>query len=150
MQNNRGNTIGQGKTLTWRTEKLKDDRSERIDVNLMHSDTPMFNFFKKLLWMRLKAEFMRKIELNTNRRDWKECENNKKNVHAKHKNVIKNIKGKKSLSGNAAVTILLFLGDVLLNHKHNKSVQRLSCITVEIRHAYSVQVIWHQQTCPAG
>ena len=104
MQNNRGNTIGQGKTLTWRTEKLKDDRSERIDVNLMHSDTPMFNFFKKLLWMRLKAEFMRKIELNTNRRDWKECENNKKNVHAKHKNVIKNIKGKKSLSGNAAVT----------------------------------------------
>ena len=104
MQNNRGNTIGQGKTLTWRTEKLKDDRSERIDVNLMHSDTPMFNFFKKLLWMRLKAEFMRKIELNTNRRDWKECEKNKKNVHAKHKNVIKNIKGKKSLSGNATVT----------------------------------------------
>ena len=45
MQNNRGNTIGEGKTLTWRTEKLKDDRSERIDVNLMHSDTPMFNFF---------------------------------------------------------------------------------------------------------
>ena len=70
----------------------------------MHSDTPMFNFFKKLLWMKLKAEFMRKIELNTNRRDWKECENNKKNVHAKHKNVIKNIKGKKSLRGNAAVT----------------------------------------------
>ena len=37
-------------------------------------------------------------------RDWKECENNKKNVHAKHKSVIKNIKGKKSLSGNATVT----------------------------------------------
>ena len=70
----------------------------------MHSDSPMFNFFKKLLRMKLKAEFMRKIELNTNRRDWKECENNKKNVHAKHKNVIKNIKGKKSLRGNAAVT----------------------------------------------
>ena len=46
MQNNKGNTIGQGKTLTWRTEKLKDDRSERIDVNLMHSDTPMFNFLR--------------------------------------------------------------------------------------------------------
>ena len=75
MQNNRGNTIGQGKTLTWRMEN-QDDCSEGIDVNLMHSDTPMFNFFKKLLWMKLKAEFMRKIELNTNRRDWKECENN--------------------------------------------------------------------------
>ena len=61
-------------------------------------------FFKKLLRIKLKAEFMLKIELNTNRRDWKECENNKKNVHAKHKNVIKNIKGKKSLSGNATVT----------------------------------------------
>ena len=35
----------------------------------MHSDTPMFNFLKKLLRMKLKAEFMRKIELNTNRRD---------------------------------------------------------------------------------
>ena len=52
MQNNRGNTIGQGKTLTWRMEKLKDDCSEGIDVNLMHSDTPMFNFLKKLLWMK--------------------------------------------------------------------------------------------------
>ena len=27
------------------TEKLKDDRSEGIDVNLMHSDTPLFTFF---------------------------------------------------------------------------------------------------------
>ena len=104
MQNNRGNTIGQGKTLTWRTEKLKDDRIERIDVNLMHSDTPMFNFLKKLLRMKVKAEFLQKIKLNTNRRDWKESKNNKKNVHAKHKNVIKNIKGKKSLSRNAVVT----------------------------------------------
>ena len=29
----------------WRTGKLKDDRSEGIDVNLMHSDTPLFTFF---------------------------------------------------------------------------------------------------------
>ena len=26
-----------------RTEQLKDDRSERIDVNLMQSDSPMFS-----------------------------------------------------------------------------------------------------------
>ena len=29
----------------WRTEKLKDDSGEGIDVNLMHSDTPMLYFF---------------------------------------------------------------------------------------------------------
>ena len=44
-----------------RTEKLKDDRSEGIDVNLMDSDTPMFNFFEKLLRMKLnKAELWEK------------------------------------------------------------------------------------------
>ena len=46
-----------------RTEKLKDDRSEGIDVNLMHSDTPMFNCFsEKLLRKKLnKAELCEKI-----------------------------------------------------------------------------------------
>ena len=39
-----------------RTEKLKDVRSEGIDVNLMHSDTPMFNFFEKLLQMKSNKE----------------------------------------------------------------------------------------------
>ena len=44
-----------------RTEKLKDDHSEGIDVNLMDSDTPMFNFFEKLLRMKLnKAELWEK------------------------------------------------------------------------------------------
>ena len=46
-----------------RTEKLKDDRSEGIDVNLMHSDTPMINCFsEKLLRKKLnKAELCEKI-----------------------------------------------------------------------------------------
>ena len=46
-----------------RTEKLKDDRSEGIDVNLMHSDTPMFNCLsEKLLRKKLnKAELCEKI-----------------------------------------------------------------------------------------
>ena len=47
----------------WRTEKLKDYRSEGIDVNLMHSGTLMFNFFpEKLLRIKLnKAELCEKI-----------------------------------------------------------------------------------------
>ena len=38
------------------TEKLKDDRSGGINVNLMHSDTLMFNFFEKFLRMKLIKE----------------------------------------------------------------------------------------------
>ena len=46
-----------------RTEKVNDDRSEGIDVKIMHSDTPMFNFFsEKLLRMKLnKAKLCAKI-----------------------------------------------------------------------------------------
>ena len=63
-QNNRGNTVGHGKTLTkvvWLVStkdwKTKDDRSEGI------TDTPMLNFFsEKLLRKKLnKAELGEKI-----------------------------------------------------------------------------------------
>ena len=46
------------------TEKLKDDRSEGINVNLMHSDTLMFNFFEKFLQIAQEIDqrgIMRKI-----------------------------------------------------------------------------------------
>ena len=87
-----------------RTEELKDDRSEGIDVNLMDSDTPMFNFFEKLLRMKLN-----KAELRENLTEYKSprvkrMRKQKAKCACKNTNVIRNVEGKKSQSGNAAVT----------------------------------------------
>ena len=94
-------------SLFRRTEKLHC--SEGIDVNLMHSDTPMFNCFsEKLLRMKLnKAELCEK----SNRIQIAVSEKNAKTIRKmcvqKQKNVIRNVRGKKSLNGNVAVTLVL-------------------------------------------
>ena len=91
-QNNRGNKIGQGKSLTnvvW-LASMKDGKTKRLlqwrnrykHNALWYSNVQFFweTFTKEIKQSRI----MRKIQIqNTNRREWKECENNKKNVRAK-------------------------------------------------------------------
>ena len=54
----------------WRTEKLKDDRSEWIDVNLMHSDTPMFNFFWEAFTNEIKQSRILRKNLTEYKSPW--------------------------------------------------------------------------------
>ena len=71
----------------------------------MHSDTPMFNFFEKSLRMKSNKE---EICEKSNRIQIAVGEKYAKTIRKmwvkKHENVIRNVLGKKSLSGNAAVT----------------------------------------------
>ena len=130
--------------------KLKDDRSEGIDVNLMHSDIPMGKIsaqphttlciqflnrenndrnntfpLRKQIYFTIVwgcAEtlpsngqfFFEKLELceKSDRMQIAVSEKNAKKirkmcVQKKKKNVIRNVKGKKSLCGNVAVTITM-------------------------------------------
>ena len=84
----------------------------------MHSDTPMFNFFGKLLQIELnKAELCEKF----NRIQIAVSEKNAKTIRKmfvqKHKNVSRNAKEKKLLGGNAAVTLSLVTGWKYINNE---------------------------------
>ena len=70
-QNNRGNTIGHGKTLTkvvWlvftKDWKTKDDRSEGI------TDTPMLNFFLRNFTKEIKQSRIRRKNLTDYKSPW--------------------------------------------------------------------------------
>ena len=53
----------------WRTEKLKDDSGEGIDVNLMHSD-PMFNFFWETFTNEIKQSRIMRKNLTEYKSPW--------------------------------------------------------------------------------
>ena len=54
----------------WRTGKLKDDRSEGIDVNLMHSDTPMFPFSWETFTNEIKQSRIMRKNLTEYKSSW--------------------------------------------------------------------------------
>ena len=166
-QNNRGNTIRKGETLTnvvwlastkdWKTKRSeKDDCSEGIYVNL----TPMLNFLRNFFkWNWTKQNYAKKsniiIQIAMSEKNaktiWKMC-------MQKLKNVIRNVKGKKSLSGNVAVTNYFFKRSqwshrkyssplLMVNLQRFNSVQSVDGRKVVVSHCFEVVRVcllqWH-------